>query len=81
MQTYGVEVRISPWEDGGYRAEAVGLRGCWAVADTIGQTIEDIREVVQLWIEASREHNMPMPPDLALARDVRMKVIVPVAAE
>lgn len=81
MATYEVEVRVAPWEEGGFRAEAVGLRGCWAVADTMGQAIDDIREVLRLWIEASREHNMTMPPDLAGATDVRMKVLVPVAAE
>ena len=81
MASYEVEVQISPWENGGYRAEAVGLGGCWAVADTVGQAIEDIREVVHLWLEASREHNMPMPPKVARAREVRIKVVVPVAAE
>ena len=81
MASYEVEVRVGPWEDGGYRAEAVGLRGCWVTADTMGQAIEDIREVLRLWIEASREHDMPMPPGLGDASDVRMKVLVPVGAE
>ena len=80
MATYEVEVRIAPWEDGGYRAEAVGLRGCWAVADTLGQAVEEIRQVVQLWIEASREHHMPMPAGLAQAGDIALKVVVPIGA-
>ena len=80
MAAYEVEVRISPSDDGGYRAQAVGLHGCWTIADTIGQAIEDMREVVHLWVEASREHNMPMPPGLADAKDISIKVVVPVAA-
>ncbi len=80
MATYEVEVVIKPWEDGGYIAEAVGLRGCWAVADTIGQVVEDIREVVQMWLDARREYDMPVPPELAAADNVVIRVVVPVGA-
>ena len=80
MATYEVEVAIRPWEDGGYIAEAVGLRGCWAVADTLGQVVEDIREVVQLWLEARREYNMPVPPELAAADNVAIRIVLPVGA-
>src|SRR5437763_11243495 len=42
MATYEVEVRITPWEEGGYLAEAVGLQDCWGIADTVDQAIDDI---------------------------------------
>jgi predicted RNase H-like HicB family nuclease len=78
--TYEVEVRITPWEEGGYLAEAVGLQGCWAIADTVGQTIEDIREVVHLWLDARRTYDMPVPPELARADDVAIRIVLPVGA-
>ena len=67
---YEVEVRITPWEEGGYLAEAVGLRGCWVIAGTVGQAVDDIREVVPLWLDARRDHNMPLPDGLREADDV-----------
>jgi|SRR4051812_39537615 len=78
MATYEVEVRITPWEEGGYLADAVGLHGCWVIADTVGQAVEDIREVVQLWLDARRTHDMPVPPGLEHADHVAIRIVLPV---
>ena len=64
MTTYQVEVQISRWPEGGFLAEALGLQGCWVVSDTVDQAIDDIREVVQLWIRARRDQHWPLPPVL-----------------
>jgi hypothetical protein len=50
------------------------------VADSVGQAIEDIREVVPRWIQASRENKMSLPPALASANSVSIKFVVPVIA-
>jgi predicted RNase H-like HicB family nuclease len=80
VATYEVEVRISPWEDGGFIAEALGLQGCWAVADTIDQAIDDIRDVIQMWVRVRQTHGLPLPPTLHNAEEgVAIRAILPVA--
>ena len=79
MATYEVEVRITPWEDGGYIAEAIGLQGCWAVADTVDQAVDDIRDVIQMWVRVRQNHGLPLPPTLRNADEgVAIRAVLPV---
>ena len=79
MATYQVEVQITPWHEGGYLAEAVGLQGCWVIADTIDQAVDDIREVIQMWIKVTREQGWPLPPALQETdADVAIRAVLPV---
>jgi predicted RNase H-like HicB family nuclease len=80
MATYQVEVEIRPWEDGGYIAEAVGLQGCWVTADTIDQAVDDIREVIQMWIRVRKRYGWELPVALKDADEsVGIRVVLPVA--
>lgn len=79
MSTYHVEVQISPWPEGGVVAEAVGLQGCWVVADTVDQAIDDIREAVQLWVHARRQQGWPLPPALKeVGTEVSIRTVLPI---
>lgn len=79
MTTYEVEVQITPWHEGGFLAEAVDLQGCWVVADSIDQAIDDIRSVTQMWIRATREQGWPLPATLKEAgNDVTIRTVLPV---
>jgi predicted RNase H-like HicB family nuclease len=81
MDMYAVEVEISPWPEGGFLAEAVGLQGCWVVSDSIDQAIDDIREAVQLWIRTRREQGWPLPPTLRKTDSrVKIRAVLPVGA-
>lgn len=64
MRTYQVEVKVTPWEKGGYLAEVPVLQGCWVVADTISQALEDIVEVIQMHIELRKQLGEPLPPEV-----------------
>lgn len=80
MTTYQVEVEISPWPEGGFLAEAVGLQGCWVVSETLDQAVDDIREVVQLWVRARQEQGWPLPSALKEADGtISVRTVLPVA--
>lgn len=79
MTTYQVEVQITPWHEGGYLAEAVGLQGCWVIADTIDQAVDDIREVIQMWIRVRQRYGWALPPALTSAvADGSIRAVLPV---
>jgi predicted RNase H-like HicB family nuclease len=74
-----VEVEITPWPEGGFLAEAVGLQGCWVIADSIDRAIDDIREVIPMWIRATRAQGWPLPPTLQEAgENVAVRAVLPV---
>ena len=67
MKGYQVDVVIKPWEEGSYLAEVPGLQGCWCVIksrQTVGKALEDIRDVVQLAIDARRREGKSLPSGL-----------------
>ncbi len=79
MTTYQVEVQITPWHEGGYLAEAVGLQGCWVIADTVDQAVDDIREVIQMWIRVRQRYGWALPPTLTNAvADGSIRAVLPV---
>ncbi len=80
MTTYQVEVQISPWPEGGFLAEAIDLQGCWVVAETLDQALDDVREAVRLWIRARREQGWPLPAALTeTGVDPRIRTVLPIA--
>jgi predicted RNase H-like HicB family nuclease len=80
MKTYEVTVQISPWPEGGVLAEAVDLKGCWVVADSIDQAIDDVREAIQLWIKARRDAGWTLPPGLKeVSAPISIRTVLPIA--
>jgi predicted RNase H-like HicB family nuclease len=80
MRLYEVQVQITPWSEGGFLAKAVGLQGCWVVSDTADQAIDDIREVVQLWVRARQEQGWPLPAALKEAgASLSIRTVLPIA--
>jgi predicted RNase H-like HicB family nuclease len=49
-------------EDGTFYAEIPGLRGVWAEGETIPEVREELREVLQEWVE------FRLPKDLEIPR-------------
>ena len=64
MQTYEVEVSISQQEDGLWRAETPALPGRFVDADTLEEAIQDIQEVIRLFIASYEKHGDSLPPGL-----------------
>jgi predicted RNase H-like HicB family nuclease len=57
------QVIIYPGEDGYYVAECLSLPGCISQGKTKEEVIENIREAIQLYIEALEEDGLPVPED------------------
>jgi predicted RNase H-like HicB family nuclease len=67
MKGYQVDVVMKPWDEGGYLVEVPALQGCWCVIQsrqTVGKALEDIRDVVQMAIDARRKEGKPLPSSL-----------------
>ncbi len=79
MKNYQVEIVISPWDEGGYLAEAPALQGCWVVAPTVTQAMEEIVEVVQMHIDIMLEHGEALPKEVIEAKKGAVKAKVAVS--
>jgi predicted RNase H-like HicB family nuclease len=79
MKTYQVEVQISPWPEGGVLAEAVDLQGCWVVSPPLDDAIDEVREAVQLWIQARRDQGWELPAALKEAdAPITVRTVLPI---
>jgi antitoxin HicB len=50
-----------PCEEGGFVAEVPALKGCLAQGETIEETFQELRTVLDLWIETARSRNQVLP--------------------
>jgi antitoxin HicB len=50
-------------EDSGYRVEVPALPGCYSQGQTLEETLEHIKEAIQLYLEVLREDGHPIPRD------------------
>ena len=48
-------------EDQSYLAEVPELPGCMAHGNAYGDALANVKEVIQLWIEAAEEFGDPIP--------------------
>ncbi|MBA3874695.1 MAG: type II toxin-antitoxin system HicB family antitoxin [Anaerolineae bacterium] len=55
--------RISLYKDenGYWIAEVPSLSGCATDGKTREETLERVKEAIELWIEAAHDHNEPIP--------------------
>ncbi len=59
------QVIITPDESGnGYTATCPSLPGCFSEGDTLDETLANITEAIELWIEDALANGDPIPPDL-----------------
>lgn len=57
------QVLIYPDETGGYVAECPSLPGCVSQGETIDETIENIKEAIELYFEVLQEDGKTSPDD------------------
>lgn len=50
-----LKVIIEPGEDGGFIAHAPALKGCWSQGKTRPETLANIREAIEAWLEAEQD--------------------------
>ena len=57
------QVIITPAEEGGYYATVPSLPGCISQGETWEETIANIREAIELYLEVLAEDGQPIPDD------------------
>lgn len=50
--TDNVKIIIEPAEEGGYVAHCPALKGCWSQGETLDEVKGNIREAIDIWLEA-----------------------------
>jgi predicted RNase H-like HicB family nuclease len=55
------QARYEVLEDGSFYAELEGLKGVWANADTLEETREELKEVLEEWLALRLSRNLPIP--------------------
>lgn len=53
--------RLSADEGGGYLAEVLDLPGCMSDGETVEETMANVAEAIETWIEGAREEGQPVP--------------------
>jgi predicted RNase H-like HicB family nuclease len=56
-----LKVLVHPAEEGGYWAEVPGLRGCVSEGETLEETLANIREAAEGWLEVAAERAAVSP--------------------
>ena len=64
-----LRVVLEPGEDRGYTVHVPSLPGCVSEGDTREEALENIREAIQLYVEALEEDGLDVPPDCTLTAD------------
>ncbi len=57
------QVLLFTGEDGYWVAECPSLPGCFSQGDTKEEAIANIKEAIEVFIEALEEDNLPVPED------------------
>ena len=60
-------------EEGGYWVEVPALPGCYSQGETVEEALENVREAIELYLEALREEGTQIPRD----DEIVFKVAVP----
>ena len=57
------QVLLYPVEDGWWGATCPGLPGCHSQGETREETLKNIREAIDLYLESLQAHGEPIPED------------------
>ena len=68
---YSVVVREA--EEGGYWIEVPALSGCYSQGETVEEALDNVKEAIELYLEALREEGAHIPKD----EEIVFKVAVP----
>ena len=73
--TFAVIVHLA--EEGGYWAEVPSLPGCVSQGETLEETLANVREAIELFVETMIEDSEPVPLCSEQVREVTIAVSVP----
>ncbi len=60
-------------EEGGHWIEVPALSGCYSQGETVDETLDNVKEAIELYLEALREEGAHIPKD----EEIVFKVAVP----
>ncbi len=60
-------------EEGGYWVEVPALPGCYSQGETLEEALENVKEAIDLYLEALRKQGAQIPKD----EEIVFKVAVP----
>ena len=72
--TYSYTVIIQREEDGGYHAFCPVLKGCHSQGDTFEETLENITEAIELYVESLLEDGETIPEENMIIKPIRIAV-------
>jgi len=61
-----IQAIIHKAEEGGFWAEVPALPGCVTQGETMAEIRKNLKEAIELWLEAGQEGNRPNPEDRVL---------------
>lgn len=65
-----LKVLIHPAEEGGFWAEVPAIPGCFSQGETLDETLANVREAAEGWLEVAAERGTPDPQVQAMEIEV-----------
>lgn len=70
-------ITLEPHEEGGYFATCPVFQGCHAEGESMGEALDNIRDVIRAHIEARKKIGEPTP-SVNIPRDIGIRFTLPV---
>ena len=61
-------------EEGGFWVEVPALPGCYSQGESIGETLENVREAIELYLEVLRDEGQDAPRDTDVVYQISVAV-------
>ena len=61
-------------EEGGFWVEVPALPGCYSQGESIGETLENVREAIALYLEVLRDEGHDAPKDTDVVYQISVAV-------
>jgi len=72
--TYRYTAVLEREPDGGYHASCPALPGCHSQGNTVEETVANIKEAIELYIESLKAHNEPLPVEDLLIKPLEVAI-------
>jgi predicted RNase H-like HicB family nuclease len=73
-KTYNYTIIFEKEAEGGYHAFCPSLKGCHSQGDSFEETLANITEAVELYIESLLEDQEPLPEENLIIKPIRVTV-------
>ena len=73
-QSMQYSVVVHQAEEGGFWVEVPALPGCYSQGESIGATLENVREAIELYLEVLRDDGRDAPKDTDVVHQVTVAV-------